>query len=51
MYQAVVQPADGYIASDCFRPIYIHVKEFNSRAWLLAPRAHWLYGSSNDAAA
>ncbi len=51
MYQCVVQPADGYIAPDSFQPIAVRVKEFNGRAWLLVPHAHWLYGSFDGAAA
>jgi class 3 adenylate cyclase len=50
MYHCLVRPATGYIAADCFRPVYVHVKEFEAWAWLLVPQAHWLCGSCGEAA-
>jgi len=51
MYTSVVQPGEGYIGPDCFREIHVRVKEFDARAWLLAPYVPGLCGVCDRAAA
>lgn len=50
MFRSVVRPGEGYIASDCFRPIDVTVKEYRARAWLLTPQAFWMCGYCGEAA-
>ena len=51
MYRVFIEPGDGYVASDCFQPIRVQVKEFDGQAWLLTRYASWPCGSCEEAAA
>jgi hypothetical protein len=44
MYK-IVRQGSGYIPPDCFQEIRVRVKEFDGRAWLLAPAGSCWYGA------
>jgi hypothetical protein len=50
-YEAVVRHGYGYIGPSCFRAIRVNVKEFDARAWQLAPGTVGMCGQCHGAAA